>query len=322
MKRFSIIIPAYNVEEYVGECLDSVLNQSFSDFEIILVNDGSKDGTPEICKRYADKDSRIRYYSKENGGLSHTRNYGIDKALGEYLYFLDSDDILEERALEKLNTIIEKENPDIIVTRFRMLNNINGELTYSSKIPDKILNNLSLSTVEKYEQCCLYGDIPLTATFIVPKLKYINENSFRFCNGILHEDELWTPQIFLNAKTVSFCNESCYRYRINRNGSISNKIGERNLRDKIRVMDELIRLSDEKEISKAVSSCYIDRAACMYAWFINYSKEIGTCPEIEEALKNRIYILKKARQKKYHIFGYVISFLGVQRALAVFSKLI
>lgn len=322
MKRFSIIIPAYNVEEYVGECLDSVLNQSFTNFEVILVNDGSKDNTPEICKSYVEKDNRIRYYSKENGGLSHTRNYAIDRADGEYLYFLDSDDILEEKALEKLNTIIEKENPDIIATRFRVLNNINGELTDSSKFPEIVLNNSALSTTDKFEQCYLYGDISPTATLTVPKLKYINDHNFRFCNGILHEDELWTPQIFLNAGTISFCEESCYQYRINRDGAITNKISERNLRDKIRVIDELIALSDGEEISKAVSACYIDRAACMYAWFINYSKELSIYPEVAEALNSRRYILKKARQKKYHMLGTVIEVLGVQRALALFSKLL
>ena len=91
----SVIVPVYNVEEYLKQCLDSILEQTFSNYEVILVNDGSTDSSGLICQEYAEKDARIRYFEKENGGLSDARNYGIEQAQGEYLTFVDSDDFLD-----------------------------------------------------------------------------------------------------------------------------------------------------------------------------------------------------------------------------------
>lgn len=321
MPRFSIIIPAYNVEPYISECLDSVLNQQFSDYEIILINDGSTDNTPDICLKYAGKDKRIRYYSKENGGLSHTRNYGIDRADGEYVFFLDSDDMIEEDALLYLNEIIEKDDPDVVVTRYRILDNITKELKNTSDFPETVLNNKGMSVAQKYEQCYLYNDISPTATLTVPRLKYLNDHGLRFLNGILHEDELWTPQVFLNAKKLSFCTASCYQYRINRDGAITNKVKEINLRDKIRVMDELSVLSKMNSSSSEISKCYNERAACMYAWFIKYHEEVKNYNEIADLLHERTYILKDASQFKYKLLGYAVKILGVKDALSLFSML-
>lgn len=88
----SVILPIYNVENYLRQCLDSIIEQTFHNLEILLVNDGSTDGSGKICQEYLKKDSRIRYFEKENGGLSDARNYGIERAQGEYITFIDSDD--------------------------------------------------------------------------------------------------------------------------------------------------------------------------------------------------------------------------------------
>ena len=102
MTKVSIIIPVYNTEQYLFHCLDSILNQSFSDFELLLIDDGSSDGSGAICDVYSEKDNRIRVFHKENGGVSSARNMGLDKANGEWVAFLDSDDLFPEDALSKL----------------------------------------------------------------------------------------------------------------------------------------------------------------------------------------------------------------------------
>ena len=106
MHFFSVIIPIYKVEKYLNRCIDSVLNQSYKDLEVILVDDGSPDKCPEICDEYAKKDKRVKVIHKENGGASDARNYGIKAASGEYLMFLDSDDYWE--GTECLKNIVEK----------------------------------------------------------------------------------------------------------------------------------------------------------------------------------------------------------------------
>lgn len=105
----SVIVPAYNVEKFIGKCIDSILRQSFKDFEVLLIDDGAKDSTPEICDACAKKDSRIRVYHKENGGLSDARNYGIDRMQGKYVTFIDSDDYVDSGYFEYLYGLITQE---------------------------------------------------------------------------------------------------------------------------------------------------------------------------------------------------------------------
>ena len=97
--KISVIVPVYNVEKYLRRCIDSILAQTFSDFELLLIDDGSKDSSGEICEEYAGKDARIRVFHRQNGGVSTARNLGIDKAKGEWIYFVDSDDVVLPSAL-------------------------------------------------------------------------------------------------------------------------------------------------------------------------------------------------------------------------------
>ena len=117
MPNISVIMPVYNQEKYLNECLDSVLRQTFQDIEIICVDDGSSDSSPSILKQYAKKDSRVRVLFQENQGAGSARNHGFSVANGKYVIFLDSDDIFEEKLLEKLFTKIEKTNSDVVVCR-------------------------------------------------------------------------------------------------------------------------------------------------------------------------------------------------------------
>lgn len=103
MVEISVIIPCYNVAEYVGECLDSVINQTFTDLEILCINDGSTDDTLTILESYAEKDSRIKIFSQENKGLSASRNFGMDVAKGEYIAFIDADDYFDLTTFEQLH---------------------------------------------------------------------------------------------------------------------------------------------------------------------------------------------------------------------------
>ena len=113
--KISIIVPVYNAEKYLNECVDSILNQDFTDFELLLVNDGSKDNSGHLCDKYAHKDNRVRVFHKENGGVSSARNLGLDNAIGEYIVFIDSDDYVDVNYLSILMSVGES---DLVVTGY------------------------------------------------------------------------------------------------------------------------------------------------------------------------------------------------------------
>ena len=118
----SIIVPIYNVEEYLRECLDSIQKQSYLNFECIMVNDGSPDNSSKICEEFVEKDSRFRYFEKENGGVSSARNLGIEHSKGEYITFIDSDDWVDSDYLEVLYTTLLEEGADITVSTYKQFN--------------------------------------------------------------------------------------------------------------------------------------------------------------------------------------------------------
>lgn len=119
----SVIIPVYNAEKYLEQCLNSIKNQTYKNFEVIIVNDGSKDNTDSICKKFAQSDSRFRYFSKENGGVSSARNFGLDNANGHYITFIDGDDWVEHNHLEILIKSITENNSDIAICSYKEFDN-------------------------------------------------------------------------------------------------------------------------------------------------------------------------------------------------------
>ena len=128
--KVSVIIPVYNVEKTLPRCIDSVIGQSLKDIEIILVDDGSPDKSPEICDEYRCKDSRIKVFHKPNEGLGYTRNYGIERAQGEYVAFVDSDDYIASDMLDKLYNTAIKEDADVVYGGYYRV--INGEIRQGS----------------------------------------------------------------------------------------------------------------------------------------------------------------------------------------------
>ena len=161
MPLFSVIVPIYNVERFVQQCIDSILGQTYGDFELILVNDGSTDKCPEICNVYAELDKRIRVIHKPNGGLVSARNAGVLVAKGEYVVYVDGDDWVEENWLETLNNLIKKYKPDII--------------NYGAyKSSDGKYENLKTANFEGF-----YDEVALKEE-IVPYLLYDKRFSFFF----------------------------------------------------------------------------------------------------------------------------------------------
>lgn len=193
----SIIIPMYNVEEYLEACLDSVANQSKSHLEVIMIDDGSTDQTGEIAKRYAKQYEWFHYYYIENQGLGHARNYGVSKATGKYIAFLDSDDVITGRVYEKMFQLAEKNGSDLTVCNVKRMTVKQKKKSWIhiiafDQIPEKthIIRNHSL----------LYDS---TAWNKLILKSFYDENHFQFPEGILYEDIPVTIPMYYKANHVS-----------------------------------------------------------------------------------------------------------------------
>lgn len=187
--------------------------------------------------------------------------------------------------------------------------------------PERILlNNAGMSAAEQYAACFLYDDISTMSVLYVVRREYLNSLGLRFCEGIFHEDELWTPQLFMNAERIAYCRESCYLYRVNRAGAITSVFSDKHYKDRMFVMDQLRELADAAE-DTAVSRAYRERVACLYAGFIQDIDEIYDNREILKGLSDRRYYLKDAMQRKYRALYFAVALLSVKNALKLFSLL-
>lgn len=209
---FSIVIPIYQVEEYLERCVASVREQTYSFIEIILVDDGSPDKCPEMCDQYAQADSRIKVIHKKNGGLSDARNVGLKEASGTYVVFLDSDDYIERDFLEKISVLAKKEY-DVLVGKCVVKG---GPAMRHCELP----NNYVCTGSDYLKDALRQKGAPMAAWLNVYRTEFLRENGLFFKEGILHEDEQFTPRVFLAAQTVCVTGVVFYNYII-RSGSIT-----------------------------------------------------------------------------------------------------
>ena len=228
----SIIVPVYKVEKQLNTCIESILNQTFTNYELILVDDGSPDKCGEICDEYEKKDKRIKVIHKKNGGLSDARNAGLDIAKGKYIGFVDSDDIIHPEMYERMYNFINKYNVDIVQCKFKKfksiedinklsnINNTNIEY-YTSKeaIIDMIDNNkINVNTWNKLYKRELF------------------ENE-RFPKGKIHEDEFLTYKLMYESNKIAYINEELYYYYQNDNGIMNGSTLIKRL-DRIEALEE------------------------------------------------------------------------------------
>ena len=231
-KLISIVVPIYNVEKYLPKCIESILNQTYKNFELILVDDGAKDNCGKICDEYAQKDNRIIVIHKENGGLSSARNAGIDIAKGEYIGFVDSDDWIQSEMYEKLVYLIENYNADIAQCEF-----INAPYEDIKIQPEEEVIK-TFTNIEGLNN--LYNDMYVSTVVAWNKLyKTSLFKEIRYPNGKIHEDEGTTYKLIFNAKKIVYTNQKYYYYRQTPN-SITNAAFNKKRLNILDVFDEKI----------------------------------------------------------------------------------
>ena len=218
--EISIIIPVYNVEKYLDECLNSAANQTFENIEIICVNDGSTDGSLEILESHASKDKRIRIISQENKGVSSARNEGLDAARGKYIYFMDSDDYMEPNALRELHDLIEEKSCDLIIFKTYNFIDETGEYVnmeyYDMPELTEILAN-SKFKCQDYLKELIDVDVTVYTKFFKKEIA----SDIRFREGLIFEDNLFAMQLLFNAESIYFYDRYLYHRRMREDSLMS-----------------------------------------------------------------------------------------------------
>ncbi len=209
----SVIIPVYGVEKYLDKCVESVINQTYPELEIILVDDGSPDNCPSMCDNWAHRDDRIKVIHKKNGGLSSARNAGLDIADGEYVFFLDSDDYISEDCLERLFRAVLSDKSDVAVC-----DSVKVSESCEQLKPSAVSDSRCISQEELFSCVGKRGDW----LYIVSWGKLFKAELFeniRFPEGKLNEDEFVFYRVFDKCRSVSLCKDAVYFY-VQREGSI------------------------------------------------------------------------------------------------------
>ena len=213
--KISVIVPIYNVEQYLRKCIDSIINQTYKNLEIILVDDGSTDGSGEICNKYEQQDERIRVIHKKNGGAADARNKGLEVITGKFVSFVDSDDWIEYNFYENMIEQAIKYNADIVVSNYNYVSD-NGDIICRYEKNDKVRYNTEEAMNEMihdgFIQAVIWNKLYLKSCI----------KDIRFKVGKICEDEFFTYKIIANAKEVVYNSKPLYFYR-KREGSVMNK---------------------------------------------------------------------------------------------------
>lgn len=244
----SVIIPIYNVEKYLNKCLDSICNQTIKDYEIILVNDGSTDKSGLICEEWKKKDSRIRYYTKENEGLGPTRYFGMERSSYDYVTFVDSDDWVSDNFVESMYHRIKSTNADIVYC----------DCCYVDEMTDYIFIDRfrkNLNSVNASLSCRLSFGYPNVWAAIYNKKVWI-DNHIEM-PGIVYEDTAAYGILLNYAKKIEYCEEPLYYYRTNRPGSLMQQ-GSKTYKNMLTALDYLLSHSVDLYSFKEEKDAYLD----------------------------------------------------------------
>lgn len=302
----SVVVPIYNVEKYLKRCIDSIIQQTYKNLEIILVDDGSPDNCGKICDDYAKTDKRIKVIHKKNGGLSDARNVGIKNATGKYITFIDSDDDILVDFIGYMYNLSKKNKADVVVADENLINNI----FISKKVNEKIIEYKSKKDAIKdlltlRLPVAAHGKLYLKTLF----------DDIEYPKGKIYEDNGTTYKVLLKCNRIIYTNQAKYNYYI-RGNSITNSSMNKNKLDYIYLIDlecnDLLRIYSD--ISEEVEFARLIPRLSVYKQIIN-AKNKNNFIELKKELDNYFKINYKNFKKnqyidfKRRISLYIIRFL-------------
>lgn len=319
---FSIIIPVYNVESYLKECVESILNQSYKDYEIILVDDGSTDNSGSICDDYAGKYSKISAEHKVNGGLSDARNYGLKKANGEYVLFIDSDDfIVYKDFLSDLSGCVIK-SPDMVLFKY-------AKYFHSKhRFGTCCFSYCKAQHKEDYAECLMelvrddafYGMAWIKAI----RRDFLQNNHIEFEVGLLGEDMEWNYHLITKAKHLVLLDKVAIAYR-QREGSITASHKIKNLTDFIYILEKWSSSIDRTTKDPTLRLALLGSLAKYYSNLLVVYTRLKDPRKIQyvNKIKALSWLLKSAMSKRpkfLHTVMKVVGFKGLLQVLALICR--
>lgn len=256
LKKLSIIIPVYNVEKYLNKCLKSCLTQDLrpEEYEIIAVNDGSPDKCGKILEEYEHLHANLTVLTQKNKGLSAARNNGLKRASGKYIWFVDSDDWIEENCLGKIAKSLEKA-PDILQLNFQKIDEIKNTVV-------KILEKHDGSVIMNGKNVTIHGGLPSPAQFSIYRREFLIKNNLKFAEGRLHEDIEFKPRATFLANKIAWHTPIVYNYLIRTSGSITSSFKLKNGEDilyAIKSINDFKNRYAKDELSKQSLNNYIGK---------------------------------------------------------------
>lgn len=299
----SVIVPIYKVEQYLDECVQSIINQTYKNLEIILVDDGSPDRCPEMCDEYARQDSRIKLIHKKNEGISVARNVGIKVSTGEWLFFIDSDDKISHNCIE---TLYQQVNyyPDVqmIVGYYAQFEGLQ-DLSKCNFVDDYIEDPTNKVFLQKH----LNGEMYVMAWNKLVKKNFVLENSLFFEPGLVNEDSLWSFMVACCLEKTSFVREVTYYYRIRQNSIMRSLKGKD--KEKHKWYSKILLLQMDYAFSKNLEGDWD------LFWFFYYSIHHSLFLPIQKSFPEESYqFYLQLRDNKYWSFSQLKSF-GLPRRI-------
>lgn len=295
MPKFSIIVPVYNVEKYIKKCLDSIESQTYKDYEVIVVNDGTKDNSMDIVNKY-----NVEIINQKNKGLSEARNEGVKKAKGDYILFLDSDDYIEKDLLNELNKSLTN-NPDLVRFQIREVFEDNTKKDYNE---EPFLNK---DGVEAFSILCKYHFVENAWAYLYKREFYL-KNKFSFKKGAIHEDFGLVPLVIMKAKKVNSISYIGYNYLQRENSIMSEKNYEKTKKkvsDMFEHYDYLIKEINKTELDSKI-----------YKSFISNSLILKVCE-----LKKDDYKKSKKRLKEKKVYDNLLENTIIQKIKKIIIKI-
>lgn len=295
----SIIIPVYNVEHYVEKCVQSCALQNCSDFEIIVVNDGSTDKSAGIINTLVKDFSNISVINQENQGLSAARNAGLQVAQGEYVWFVDSDDWIEPNCLGRITNKL-KDDLDILQLQYRY--------TYEDASLNKDAPFTIIDGLKSGKQVTIHGGLPAPAQFCVYRTEFLRKNGLQFVRGIYHEDSEFKPRATYLAERIASDTEVSYNYLQRTSGSITSKFRLKNGIDIIYVMNSLMDFVKQQQMDKPCTEAFYRQVGlCMNTLLFGY-RQLSKSDQssLHKALTQQKHLFRamiKSKNLKYQLEG-------------------
>lgn len=317
--KLSIVIPVYNTEKYLEKCLASCVSRKveMTDYEIVVVDDGTKDNAMAIALRYQEDYPNIKIFSQENAGLSAARNMGLSHCSGDYVWFVDSDDYIEEGSLPLIFNKIE-DNPDVICIQAKRSDEETARNSFSGNVQNGF--DVLLHSFDDWDRCVPY--------FIFNR-QFIDNHQLRFYVGIFHEDDEFTPRALVFAEKVSVIDRPLYFYWVKTENTITKTVNPKKSYDNIAVAESLSDFKEKNAMPNNVKQVFENHISLIINNTLDNINQSDkqTIREFNRFLRTKKYLFRSLRKSnklkyklEYVLFSVSCNYVGVYNFIQNFNR--